>query len=262
MYPVLFDLGFFKIYTYGFCIALGVIAGIWMACRLGKRYDIPADFILDLSVKLLLGGIIGSKLLYIIVSFREIMEDPANLIINLRSGFVFLGGFILAFIIGYRSIKKSPYKNKMNIFYDIFAPALPLAHAFGRIGCTMAGCCYGKIAKSESVCTLEFCNELTAAHPRCVPLIATQPISAVFLFILSMSLLMLFYKWKSRKQGSLIFIYIILYSIFRFIIEFFRGDYRGGLFFFSTSQIISLIIIPITLYMIIKINRKFGEKNN
>ncbi len=254
MHPILVDLGFIRIHTYGFCISLGVVFAIYLAIRLGRVYNVSQDFILDLSIKLLISGIIGSKVLYLLVYFRDYLDDPVRIITEFRSGFVFLGGLILAFYAGYRHVKKSRYDIK--VLFDVFAPAIPLAHAFGRLGCTMAGCCYGKVAEYDAFYTLRFCHPETAAYPRCRPLIATQPISSIFLFLLSLFIVFLFYKWKKRPPGTLLYVYAMNYSVFRFTIEFFRGDYRGGILFFSTSQILCLIIFPSVLYLLLRSIKK------
>lgn len=250
MHPILLDLGFIQIHSYGVMLSLGVVLAIFTASLLAKKYDIPSDFILDLSVKVLIFGIIGSKLLFLIVNIEDYLYDPVNIIRDIRSGFVFMGGMVLAFAIAYRYVKKSPYD--LYAIFDIFAPAVPLGHAFGRLGCYMAGCCYGKIASKESIFTISFCNEYTVASPVCTPLIATQPISAIFLFLLSAALIFLFYYWKTRPQGSLFFVYLLFYTLFRFFIEFFRGDPRGGALFISTSQLLSIIIVPLAILFIIR----------
>ena len=252
MHPILLDLGFIRLHTYGFCISLGVVAALLLAIKLGRSFDISRDFILDLTIKLLISGIIGSKILYIMVYYQEFIQEPVRIIRDFRSGFVFFGGLILAFIMGYLHVRKSKYR--MGNLFDVFTPALALAHSFGRLGCTMAGCCYGKAVPHDAFYTLRFCHPETIACPVCRPLIATQPISSIFLFLLSMLMLSLFFKWKKRYPGSLLFIYASTYSLFRFIIEFFRGDDRGFIFGLSTSQVISMAVFPAAIYLLFKYN--------
>jgi len=253
MHPVLLDLGFFKIHFYGFFMAVGFFCAIMLARQLAKTYNIAPQLIMDLSLQIIIGAIVGSKLLFYLVNLNTYLANPADIIRDLRVGFIFFGGFILAVFLSLRFAKK--HNLPLGKTADVLAPAIPLGHAFGRLGCTMAGCCYGRPCNHEALYTLTFADPQSAARPLGTPLYATQPISAVFLFILAGLLLTLFYLWPKRKPGTLLLLYGALYSIFRFCIEFLRGDPRGHVWHLSTSQIIAIPVCLVCLVLLVKPKR-------
>ena len=121
-------------------------------------------------------------------------------------------------------------------YFDLVMPAVALAQGFGRIGCTFAGCCYGKT--TDLPIGITYHTSLIA--PNGVKLIPTQIISSAGDFFFAFLLIM--YARKKRKDGKVAAMYMFLYSIGRFVIEFFRNDYRGSVGILSTSQIISIFI--------------------
>ncbi|MFA7677855.1 MAG: prolipoprotein diacylglyceryl transferase [Candidatus Omnitrophota bacterium] len=239
MHPVLFNLGFLTIYTYGFFVLLGVVFGYLVSLRLAKSEGMDQEKISNIFFWIVVAGFLGAKILYIIVEWKYFLEAPLSLI---RSGFVFYGGLISGFL----TLVLLARKHNLKLFklLDVFSVGVVLGHAFGRVGCFFYGCCYGKP-------TATFLGLLFPASSPAgtlgVKVIPTQLISAGFLFLLFFILLR-FYRKKSY-DGQIFIRYVFIYSVFRFFIEFFRGDPRGGLGLFSTSQLISLVSVSFCLYL-------------
>ena len=238
MHPILFKLGPFTLYSYGAFVFLGFITGLlvlrWLAIVEGldpKRVENGA--ILGFIV-----GFLGAKILYLITIFPEWIGNYRVLISALHGGLVFYGAPIalLPFLIWFVRHYNLPFWKVM----DIVAISLVVGHAFGRIGCFFAGCCYGSPTKSSFGVT--FNSGLVPFHLHGVPLHPTQLYESLFLFIL---FVFLFWLHRHRKfSGQILVVYIFCYSLFRFIIEFLRGDEARGFFLgghLSTSQILSIL---------------------
>lgn len=224
---------------YGFFILIGIVCATTLGFFLCKKLNLSTDDFIILIAYLISFGFLGAKILYILISIKKI--DFSQVFKNLEafnnfiaSGFVFYGGLIGGFfaLLFIHKIHKIDLKD----YIKILAPSLCLAHAFGRIGCSFAGCCYGK----PTTFPLFFEYSKSIVAPNGIKLFPVQGIESFFLFILAFLLLILLLKNHSCPVHL---IYIATYSILRFILEFFRGDAeRGKLFFLSTSQIISLIL--------------------
>lgn len=245
MHPILFKLGPITIYTYGFFVFLGVLTGYFVSSRQAKKEGINNNVFSHIAFWIIVFGFLGAKVLYILIEFKYFLTNPLSMI---RSGFVFYGGIISGAISLWILTKK--YKLNLLGFADIVALGIPLGHAIGRLGCFFYGCCYGK--PTDSFIGVLFPPD-SPAGALGVKVIPTQLISAFFLFIIFLVLLLL--KRKKKFQGQIFLSYIFLYGIFRFIIEFFRGDPRGQIFFLSTSQFISLLSILISMGLWIKFRR-------
>ena len=256
------DFGLFKIPGYGTMIALGgIIANIIVVLLILKRDKKEIwDFVI-LEGFGLLGGVIGSKLLYIIVSFNDIpwdrISEPEVLATLVSGGFVFYGGLILAVVFVFIGGKC----NKIDTwdYLSNYAFAIPLAHGFGRIGCFLAGCCYG--IPYDGPIAVVYPEESLLA-PSGIPMFPVQLIEACCLFIISI-ILFLFYWF--RKADYVLPIYFIFYGIVRFVLEYYRYDeYRGKFFSLYTSQWISIgMVIAGIIWIIYFIRRdKKGQVNN
>jgi phosphatidylglycerol:prolipoprotein diacylglycerol transferase len=139
MHPVLFNLGFLTIYTYGFFVLLGVVFGYLVSLRLAKSEGMDQEKISNIFFWIVVAGFLGAKILYIIVEWKYFLEAPLSLI---RSGFVFYGGLISGFL----TLVLLARKHNLKLFklLDVFSVGVVLGHAFGRVGCFFYGCCYGK----------------------------------------------------------------------------------------------------------------------
>ena len=245
MYPEIFHIGGFPINTYGVFLAIAFLCAILIAVRLAARDGLPRERIYDLSLWMLLGGLVGSKVLMLFTE-PEYRDHPMQLLSLdfLRSGGVFYGGLIGAVLMGYFLMKR--YKLPWWKTADACAPGIAIGNFFGRQGCFAAGCCWGKPTTLPwGVKFTELGHEITGV-PTGTYLHPTQLYES-FAMLLVFFLLLWLHKHK-RFSGQVILVYALLYSIVRFAIEFVRDDPRGDIFGLttltglSTSQMISLIV--------------------
>lgn len=244
----LFSIGPFTVYSYGLMIAVGVIAAFVMATYRARKRGCSSDEMFNMGLVGIIGGVVGAKLLFIITELPRVIENP-SVLWNLSNGFVVYGGLILGILspLVYAKIKKIDFWTYM----EIAVPSIPLAQGFGRIGCFLAGCCYGR--ETDSWIGVVFPENSLAVSG--VPLIPTQLISSAGDFLIAGFLLL--WSRKERGRGQITGLYLCLYAIGRFIIEFFRADYRGWVGPLSTSQFISIFMLAAGL-ILIAVSRKLG----
>ncbi|MFQ5646004.1 MAG: prolipoprotein diacylglyceryl transferase [bacterium] len=241
MHPILFTIGPVKVYTYGLLISLGfIIASTVAAGRAGKE-GLDPEPVMDLAFYSLIAAIVGSRLLYAVVNYRYFLADPLRIFKLWEGGLVFYGGLIGAVGVGVWYVRKQQLPVWLTL--DVFAPSIALGQGIGRLGCFAAGCCYGR--KCDLPWAVTFTNQKGLA-PLGIPLHPTQ-LYASFNLIMIFSFLSWFRKRRSF-EGQIFALYLIIYSIHRFIIEFFRSDHRGTVFMLSTSQFISLFIISLGIW--------------
>ena len=249
MYPELFSLGPVTIYSYGVLLAASYLLGLWLAMRRAKQWGLDAHRVLDLGIYIIIAALIGAKLLLLVVDFDQFSNSPADLLTLARSGGVFYGGLILAVVVAFWYIAR--HRLPFWTTCDVFAPGIALGHVTGRLGCLAAGCCYG--TPTDVPWAITFTNPLAAANvgtPLGIPLHPTQIYEAgAELLIL---VLLLTTERRGRTfAGRTFWAYMFLYAVSRFIVEIYRGDPRGEMFGFSTSQVISLVLGPLSLVMLI-----------
>jgi phosphatidylglycerol---prolipoprotein diacylglyceryl transferase len=251
MHPILFEIGSVTIYTYGFFIALGALLGFsYMAWQGKKLFGLTFDQSNTLFILLVLAGVVGGKLFLI-------FEDPSLYLANPRrlasgSGFVFYGSFLLAVPTMLWFFRKNKIPTLPML--DVMAAVTCIVHGFGRIGCFMAGCCYG--IPTTGISGVIFTNPACQAEPLNTPLHPTQLYEAGFIFFI-LAMLLIF---NDRKQfaGQFFLIYLMAYAAGRGVLELFRGDLERGFVIngiLSNSQLISLIIAGIALYFYVKLRR-------
>ncbi len=234
---------------YGLMICLGIFCGIMIALLRRKKYNISKDDTFFSSCYAGIGLIVGAKLLYIITIIPIIIRNWSLVISDIRilydaisGGFVFYGG-LLGAVIGYYIYCRT-YKIDFINLIDLMAPSIPIIHGIGRIGCFFAGCCYGKHYDGP----FHIVFENSTAAPNGIPLFPMQILEAIL--NITAGIILIVYARKIRRQGRTIGLYIIYYSIMRFLLEFLRGDVsRGIIFNISTSQLISILLLPIGLYI-------------
>ena len=254
----LFSIGKFTIHGYGLMIAIGILCCVAMASYRAKKNGLDQEAIVDIGIYGVIGGFLGAKILYVIVEFKTFIKDPKTVLGS--EGFVVYGGIIAGFLtaIVYCRIKKLYFLE----YFDLAVASISMAQGFGRIGCFLAGCCYGR--PTDSVFGVVFPEDSLA--PAGIKLIPTQLISAVGDFAIAIILIILadvvFEKAKESSlkaktgfgmvSGDIGCIYMFLYGIGRFLVEFLRNDVRGTVGNLSTSQFISLFIVAgsIILYVI------------
>ncbi len=237
---------------YGLCWLIGILLASVAACFLLKKAKIDHFDLASSAVFALLGGVIGAKLLFIAVSLRTIIELKLSFWALFQGGFVFYGGLIGGFagLLLYSKI----FKVKPLKIMDIYAVALPLGHACGRVGCYLGGCCYGM--KYDGPLSITYGEEvLNFGTPVGVPLFPVQLLESALLLVLFAVLMFVYFK--AKNWGVCTVSYLYAYSAIRFILEYFRGDKeRGSLFAFSTSQIISILIIVAVTVSVVLIRKR------
>lgn len=228
----LLTIGSFTVHGYGLMIAIGVIAAYMVAEYRAKKKNMDPDNVFSLVIWALVSGYIGSKLLFIITILPDVFKDP-SILKNVWEGWVVYGG-IIGGVIGIMimcRVKKLDFWQ----YIDLTAPSMALAQGFGRIGCLLAGCCYGR--PTTSAFAITFRN--SAFAPNNIALVPTQIISSGLDFVNAFVLL-----WLDRKKkcdGQIMALYLMFYSVGRFVLEYFRGDLeRGSVGVLSTSQFISV----------------------
>ena len=257
MYNDLFTIGNFTLHTYGLMTAIGIIAAYFSCEYRAGKHGLQKDRIFMLVVFCLIFGYAGSKLLYIITILPDIIKNPALLgdAIGLGGGWVVYGGIIGGIIGAYIYCRIRHLK--IMKYFDIALPSVALAQGFGRLGCFFAGCCYGEVTDSP----LHIVFTHSDFGPNNVPLVPTQIYSSIGDFLLFFGLILFHRKWK-KADGQITGLYLLCYSIGRFILEFFRGDViRGSVGPLSTSQFIA-IFMAIAGLVIILISVKKEQKNN
>src|SRR5471030_2065776 len=257
MYPRLFELGPVTVYTYGVLLAAAYLFGLKLAMVRAKARGLDANRVLDLGIYIIISALIGAKLLLLITDFRAFTANPRELLTLARSGGVFYGGLILAVAVALIYIRRIGLP--LWTTCDVFAPGIALGHVVGRFGCLFAGCCFGKQVAMPHWWTVTFTDPFALANvgtPLGIPLYPTQIFEAgAELLILGVLL------WTERKgkpfAGRTFWLYMLLYAISRFIIEFYRGDERGNVGMFSTSQFISILLAPLAIAMLVYLARAF-----
>ena len=228
------QLGPLTLHVYGIMTAIGYLSAFLISERRGKKMGMDTDILYGIFWCAVLGGSAGSRLLYYIVSFRDILRDP-SILWNFQNGWVVYGGIIggvLASMV-YCHYKKADFVR----YLDLVIPAVAFAQGCGRLGCFFAGCCYGR--ETDSIFHIQYWQSEYA--PNGVKLIPTQIYSSIGDFALAF--LLMAYAKREPKKGKIAAGYGILYSIGRFVIEMFRNDHRGALGALSTSQMISIVIL-------------------
>ncbi|MCR8660239.1 prolipoprotein diacylglyceryl transferase [Paenibacillus endoradicis] len=243
MHNDLLTIGPLTIHGYGLMIALGIVVAYSATLYWAKRLHLQSDHIASLIIWCLVGGILGAKLLYWTTQVKSILQDPM-ILLNFTDGFVVYGGIIGGILAGYLYCRKSNL-NFMQCF-DLIIPSVALAQGFGRIGCFLAGCCYGQ----ETTSWFGVVFPASSFAPSGVALVPTQLISSVLDFLLF--LILVFFAKKKKAHGQVAALYLLLYSSGRFVLEFYRGDIiRGNVGMLSTSQFIAIILIIISIGMIV-----------
>lgn len=244
MFPRIIDYGHFVLPTYGLMAALGLICGLMLIIHLGRQQGLDPEKLWNLGILAVLSGIVGAKALYLYNERADYLQNPRQLftLSTLQAGGVWSGGVLLALILCVWYMRR----NGMPILRtcDVFAPGLALGHAFGRIGCFAAGCCYGR--ETHVPWAVTFHNPLAAeivGTPLNVPLHPTQ----LYEFVVELAnCLFLVWLIKRKKfEGEILGTYLIIYGVARYFIEFFRGDPGRGQFigFLTTTQFVALLLV-------------------
>jgi phosphatidylglycerol:prolipoprotein diacylglycerol transferase len=252
VHKIAFYFGSWPVYWYGVLVAVGFLAGLWTASRRGLRDGLPPEKVLDTGTWVIIGALIGARALHVISYWdKEFAGQPLTAIFNLRQGgLVFYGGLIgaaLATILHLRWKKLPLWK-----FADALAPSIALGAVFGRLGCLMNGCCYGR------ECGLPWAIHFPLDHEtKGVGVHPTEIYDSMLNFLLYAGLAWLYRRKKF--DGQIFATYLVGYALLRALVECFRGDYAPSEFFFggwvSPAQLVSVGILAAGLILFWRLPR-------
>lgn len=246
----------FGIPPYIFFAGLGLVFALSTYPVLLLIRDERADIYMPRLLISLVFMIVGSKILGVLVSVLNCIQSGTAITFDLllQAGIVYYGG-LFGLLLGMALLCKIKDKYVASEVFDPIAVVIPLFHIFGRIGCFTAGCCYGKVTDSKLAVLYTIHNGADLETALRIP---TQIIEATINLIIFF--VILFFYIKRKYEGNLIHIYLAIYAVVRFLMEFIRGDtYRGVFVGISTSQIISLLVL---ISIMIKIIKTKGYKNH
>ena len=246
MFPRLFHIGNFSLPAYGLLVSIGVLLGIWISVRNSEKQGINPEDAWNLGILVVLFGILGAKILYIVNDWSYYTSHPGEIFSlgTLQAGGVFSGGLLAALIAA------AWYMRRHNMpalgTCDAFSPGLALGHAIGRVGCFAAGCCYGK--PTEHFWGVTFTNPLAHAWvgtPLGVPLEPTQLFESAVELV---NFFVLMWMLKRKKfDGQVFGAYLFLYGVARYFLEFIRDDPGRGSVFGGLMTGTQLIAIGLVL---------------
>lgn len=247
MFPVILRLNGIEIYSYGFFIFIGFLIGVLITIKRVKKAMIKISFerIADLFFYSVLSALIGSRAMFVLVNLNQFRGDPLEAFKIWKGGLVLYGGLIVAAFVAILYMKL--YRMPVWKLADITSPSISLALFFGRMGCFLAGCCYGKESSLPWAVVFKDQRSLAKLNSPLHPTQLYEALVGLLLFIFLM-------KWDRRKSfdGQLFFLFLLLYSIARFFIEILRGDPRGFLLneFISISQAIGIFLAFLSIFML------------
>ncbi|TYP70600.1 prolipoprotein diacylglyceryl transferase [Paenibacillus methanolicus] len=251
MHNELIHLGPITIYGYGLMIAIGVLLAYRVLAYRAEKQRFALNHVTALTMWSLLGGAAGAKLLYWMTIIPDIRNNP-RILLDFSQGFVVYGGIVGGLLAGYMYCRRNNLKFLQ--YADLFVPSVALAQGFGRIGCFLAGCCYGEETHHWYGVTFHD----SAYAPNGVPLVPTQLLESA----LNFGLFFLLIRWGrgAKADGLIAGIYLTLYALGRFLIEFVRGDVvRGHVGVLSTSQWIALGMVALAgLILFIQLRDRKG----
>lgn len=214
MHPVICTIGQFRVYSYGLMLAIAFLVCSTLASIEAKKQNISPDTIFNFSFVALIFGILGARFFYVMENTNYYLKNPIEIIMLHLGGLSWFGGLLLGIFSSVLYLKKK--KLPVYKIFDLIAPFIALAQAIGRIGCLLNGCCYGRTV---------------------IPIQIYSSFILVLIFIILRSL-----QEKPHKDGQIFFAYLLLYSIKRFFIEFWRVDNPIFLFGLTLFQIISIVL--------------------
>ncbi|MBM4283968.1 MAG: prolipoprotein diacylglyceryl transferase [Deltaproteobacteria bacterium] len=238
MYPILYDLGPIRIFTYGFFLALAFMTAIFIAGREARRQGIHPGRFYDMCFLIIVSALAGSRLLFVILEYDRFIANPLKIFAMWEGGLVFHGGLIAAVVMAFWYMRRHGLPWRAT--FDALAVGMPFGQALGRIGCFMAGCCYG--TPSSLPWAVTFTHPETLCPVR-EPLHPSQLYEAGL--ALGVFAVVFWLRTRKRFDGQVILTYFCLAGLVRFTVEFVRhpGDYRGPVWFgMPSTQVTALVI--------------------
>jgi phosphatidylglycerol:prolipoprotein diacylglycerol transferase len=254
MYPILLELGPFHIYSYGFFIVMGFATATVLAAFKIRKSDIEISFesAVDLFFYTVLSAVVGSRILFVLINFDEYRQNPLKIFKLWEGGLVFYGGLILAAMVAVLYMRR--HRLPIWKLADLISPLIALGLFFGRIGCFLAGCCYGKETSLPWGVVFRNPESLARLNVSIHPTQLYDAVNGLAIFI--------FLNWMQKRRafdGQIFWLFLFLYSMTRFFIEIFRGDPRGFLFrgLLSTSQAVGIVLAIFSLFMLFYMKEKY-----
>ena len=254
MHPILFQIGNWPVYSYGVLLAAAYLVALQLAVVRARHRGLDGTKVMDLGIYLIIAALVGAKLMLVLVDFEYFRSQPRELLSLVRAGGVFYGGLLAALGVAIFLVRR--YQLRIWTTADLFAPGIALGHVVGRLGCLMAGCCYG--TPTTMPWAITFTNPLAASNvgtPLGIPLHPTQLYDAGAELLILIVLLLTERRGKGF-EGRTFWLYMLLYGISRFVVEFYRGDDRGTVMGVSTSQFVSLLVVPVALLMLVRLRAR------
>lgn len=259
MFPELFRIGDFVITTFGLMMVLSFFAGAWVLGRMYERYGYPKDMAWDVLAWIALGGIVGAKTYYLALHWQDVVANPLGEIFS-RGGLVWYGGLIGGVTAYY--IQMRARKLPLSIMFDATAPALAVAYAVGRMGCFLVGDDYGRYTagpfgiafpKGSPPSTAGYLRSVGETVPQQFADSAVITVHPTQLYEIALALVMFAVLWtvgkRTLQRGRLFALYMMLYGIERFMIEFVRAKGDRVLFDLSTSQVASMVLFAAGIFL-------------
>ena len=256
MFPDLFSIGPLTIHTYGMFVALGFFAGLAVAIKIGKSMGINHQQVLDMGFLIILAAIIGSRVMYITMNISHYVQRPIEILRIWEGGLVFSGGIIGVVLV----MAWYAGRHRLSLLHlgDLWAPAAAIGQGIGRIGCFMAGCCYGKPTDTQWGVIFTHPGSLA---PQNVCLHPTQLYSSISGFVIF--LILLFVYTKKKFEGQVLMWFLICHSTARLAVERFRGDHRGV--FLNTNmtatQFVATLILIASVIMLLVLKSRNSRKS-
>ncbi len=253
MFPIVFHIGSFFLPTYGLLVSIAFLAGLWVATRLAKRSGLDAEAVLNLGIYAAVAGIIGAKLLMLLFDLPYYLSNPGEIfsLTTFQAGGIFYGGFILALVVAFVFMRRK--KLPALATADVFAPAIALGHAIGRLGCFSAGCCWGAVTHLPWAVTFTNpeANRLTG-----VPLDSPRHPTQLYEAAAEAVIFAILYRRAVRphRPGAIIGLYLVLYSTARFLVEFVRAHDQANPYYgpFVAEQWIALGLAVLGAWMLLR----------
>lgn len=248
MHPILFRIGPLALRSWGLMLLIGFLLGYWLAVKRASRYGVPKSMLLDLALYLLLAGIIGGRLVYVLLNLPFYVSNPIQILAIWNGGLSFYGS------LGAGVLTTLLFCRRRGIGFlqiaDLITPSLVLGYAFGRIGCFLNGCCYG--VPTTLPWGVKFPGVFFGEPVHPVQLYAS---AANFLF---MFLLLWFDKEKKKVTGQTFSLYMMLYALYRILAEILRKGATAQILFdgMTQAQVASIILFFIGVYLWVKLGRK------
>jgi phosphatidylglycerol---prolipoprotein diacylglyceryl transferase len=246
------ELGPFTLHTYGVLLAVAFLVGLWVAYWQAKKAGLDAGRIADMAVYVLIAGLVGARLMLLAVDYKYYVNNPRELVSMLQSGGVFYGGLLGGLAVALYFARR--YALPVWATADVLAPGVVIGQSIGRLGCLAAGCCWGRPADVPWAVT--FTDEYTryVGTPLDIRLHPSQVYESLATFLIFAVLVWM--APRKRFHGQVVIAYVVLYSVARFILEYFRGDAgRGFIGPLSTSQAVAIVLVLLAGVVFVKLRR-------